>query len=178
MLARIRVWRDACFAVATQAHRVVVAALLLVACDEPIGSVNVNASVDTSVVLAATATEDNADADWRISLDPASAPAGEYLVFASTTAPTSAAALASSDATACPYPDAAKPACVVPGVGTLAGRKVLDTDGVLSTYDLSATGTGSHQYFVIVRRVTVAGTAATSLKATIILSHSARAPRC
>ena len=72
------------------------------------GSVNVNASVDASLVLAATAAEDNADADWRISLDAASAPAGEYLVFPSTTAPTFAAALASYDATACPYPDAAR----------------------------------------------------------------------
>lgn len=173
MLARIRVWRDACFPAAMQAHRVVVAALLLVACDEPIG-------IGQRQCLRRRFPGARRDGGRRQRGRRLAhfARRGERTGRRVPRLPVHHGAdlrcrpgFLRRDRMSLPGcgPDAATPGCVVPGVGTLAGRKVLDTDGVLSTYNLSATGTGSHQYFVIVRRVTVAGTAATSLKATIII---------
>ena len=127
--------------------RLGILALFLCACEQPSSATTVTVNLDTEpVVLTLTASEDDDTPQWDVYIDAASAPAGEYLVFGSTTPPTSDSALEGFDFTSCRTPAGVPRDCVVPGLGTFWGRTVLEADGKLTLWGSAGYGTVGTPY--------------------------------
>lgn len=126
---------------------------LLAACVPPSSSATVKVTLDAPIVLGATATEGDDVESLSAEFESPNAPAGEYLLFASGAAPTSDAALATLDASAC----VGRCDLAVPGIGALEARVVLASDGKLR---ISTGHAAPRAYFVLARRPVVGASAA------------------
>jgi hypothetical protein len=135
--------------------RASIALLLLLACQPPSSSADVVASVATGVVVIEATAPDGEPGTWEARAKYGSVvPSGEYLLFRSTTPPTSVEELATFDPSPCLMRRYATndQRCALPGLGEYFGRAQLSQAGEPTFEPFYSGETEARVYFSLVRR--------------------------
>jgi hypothetical protein len=152
--------------------------LLLSACTAPSSSKEVDATLDGALVVESTPPDDVEVLSWGLTVEAATAPAGEYFIFESDERPTSDAALAAFDPSPCEqvrncFGNRCEPSaqsCTLNGLGTFSAMVSLESEGKLRLRS-QLEWTSQRHFYAVVRRGSETATSA-QLKLNVGMSQN------
>jgi hypothetical protein len=166
--------------VAVKPLRSIALSLLLLACEEPYVTTEADATL-TGTALVVEGAGDTGE-NWHGLFHLANAPAGEYLLFESSVAPTSASAIEGFDAEACvqcrredpPGDPECNQKCERTGVGRMVDRETSTASGpvVLEGRDVVGYGAFTDRRFFVIARKTTSPAEEIPVHATVSISGS------